>query len=294
MAIADGDARRATRCSARPSAARERGAGVPSARARLRRRRALLAWRTCGAASRWRAARASATSSCTLSLDGRDTPPALGPGYLAEVEDCLPTRAWARIGSVVGRYCAMDRDKRWERVQLAYDLLVHGRASASAPSGSEAARGGAYDARRDRRVHRADAGRRAASAHRVRDGDVVLCFNFRPDRMRELTRAFYRRSRSPSSTAARSRRGRGFVDDDPVQKDFPLPVAFAPAARRATAAEVMAGARPQPAPRRRDREVPPRDVLLQRRRRAAPSPGETARAGALARATSPPTTSSRR
>ena len=59
--------------------------------------------------------------------DGRDTLPHAGAGYLAQL-DATPG---ARVGSVVGRYWAMDRDRRWERIQRAYDLLVHGRAGAS-------------------------------------------------------------------------------------------------------------------------------------------------------------------
>jgi len=67
--------------------------------------------------------------------DGRDTSPKGGAKYLAEVE------SWgARVGTVVGRYFAMDRDKRWDRVQKAYDLLVHGRAEHRAETAEEAAK----------------------------------------------------------------------------------------------------------------------------------------------------------
>ena len=82
--------------------------------------------------------------------DGRDTSPKGGAKYLADVE------SWGgRVGSVIGRYFAMDRDKRWDRVQKAYDLLVHGKAEHHVDSGRGGRRAG-LRARRDGRVHRAD------------------------------------------------------------------------------------------------------------------------------------------
>ena len=97
--------------------------------------------------------------------DGRDTDPKGGASYLADVE------SWGgRVGSVVGRYFAMDRDKRWDRIQKAYDLLVHGRGGASRGH-RRGGREGRLRARRDRRVHRADDGRRGGvhPARRLRD-----------------------------------------------------------------------------------------------------------------------------
>ena len=73
--------------------------------------------------------------------DGRDTLPHAGAGYLAEL-DAMPG---ARVGSVIGRYWAMDRDRRWERTQRAYDLLVHGRAPYHAPPSGEQAVRDAYE-----------------------------------------------------------------------------------------------------------------------------------------------------
>ena len=72
--------------------------------------------------------------------DGRDTSPTAGAGYLKTVAEWMTDAGAGRIGTVVGRYYAMDRDKRWDRVQLAYDLLVHGRAEHEAQSGEAAAR----------------------------------------------------------------------------------------------------------------------------------------------------------
>ncbi len=72
--------------------------------------------------------------------DGRDTLPRSGAGFLASVEGWMADAGVGRIGSVVGRYYAMDRDRRWDRVKLAYDMLVHGEAAHRAESGEAAAR----------------------------------------------------------------------------------------------------------------------------------------------------------
>ena len=73
--------------------------------------------------------------------DGRDTLPTSGAGHLERVEAWMGEAGAGRIGSVVGRYYAMDRDRRWDRVKLAYDMLVHGRAEHHAADGPAAARG---------------------------------------------------------------------------------------------------------------------------------------------------------
>jgi 2,3-bisphosphoglycerate-independent phosphoglycerate mutase len=113
--------------------------------------------------------------------DGRDTLPHSGAGFLKE----LDATEGVRVGSVVGRYWAMDRDRRWDRTQRAYDLLVHGRAERRADSG-EAAVSAAYGrGETDEFIEPTLVGAEA----QIRPGDSVLCFNFRPDRMRQLTRA---------------------------------------------------------------------------------------------------------
>jgi 2,3-bisphosphoglycerate-independent phosphoglycerate mutase len=113
--------------------------------------------------------------------DGRDTSPKGGAKYLEEVE------SWdgARVGSVIGRYFAMDRDGRWDRVQKAYDLLVHGRGEHHSESGAAAARDAYERDETDEFITPTTVGEEAC----IRPGDAVLGFNFRPDRMREITRA---------------------------------------------------------------------------------------------------------
>jgi 2,3-bisphosphoglycerate-independent phosphoglycerate mutase len=113
--------------------------------------------------------------------DGRDTLPHAGVDYLRELDGT----AGARVGSVVGRYWAMDRDKRWERVQRAYDLLVHASAPHHADSGEQAVQEAYRRGETDEFIEPTLVGAEAA----IRPGDSVIAFNFRPDRMREITRA---------------------------------------------------------------------------------------------------------
>ena len=84
--------------------------------------------------------------------DGRDTSPTAAAGYLQTLQDCCREAGVGRVASVVGRFYGMDRDRRWERTQVAYDLLVHGRAEHQLARRSD---GGTrrLPARRDRRVH---------------------------------------------------------------------------------------------------------------------------------------------
>ncbi len=113
--------------------------------------------------------------------DGRDTLPHAGAGFLAQ----LDATGGARVGSVVGRYWAMDRDRRWDRTQRAYDLLVHARAPHSARSGEEAMRLAYERGETDEFVDPTVVGEDTA----IKPGDSVIAFNFRPDRMRQITRA---------------------------------------------------------------------------------------------------------
>jgi len=121
--------------------------------------------------------------------DGRDTSPTGGAGFLATVED-EAAKCGARIATVVGRYFAMDRDQRWDRVKLAWDAIVLGKAGHRDILASEAA-ADCY------RLDKTDEFMPAmvftqADTQRVRDDDVVIFFNFRADRARELSDAFLR------------------------------------------------------------------------------------------------------
>jgi 2,3-bisphosphoglycerate-independent phosphoglycerate mutase len=115
--------------------------------------------------------------------DGRDTNPDSGAGYIAEVEAELPENA--RVASVTGRYYAMDRDNRWDRTQLTRDALVDGKAEFTAQSGEAAVRAAYERDETDEFIRPTLVGEEG----RIRPGDSVVFFNFRPDRARQLTEA---------------------------------------------------------------------------------------------------------
>lgn len=117
--------------------------------------------------------------------DGRDSDPHGGEDYLAAVSGWCEAAGNARIASVIGRFYAMDRDQRWERVQMAYDLLAHGRGEHSEPSAVNAARAAYERGETDEFI----AATVIADPAAIEPGDSVIAFNFRPDRMREITRA---------------------------------------------------------------------------------------------------------
>jgi len=120
--------------------------------------------------------------------DGRDTDPKGGTGYLADLQNHL-AKTTGQVASVIGRYYAMDRDKRWERVKLAYDLLVHGTGTPAvdAVKAVEASyASGVTDEFIKPVVITNETGKACAI---IQEGDVVICFNFRTDRGRQITQA---------------------------------------------------------------------------------------------------------
>jgi 2,3-bisphosphoglycerate-independent phosphoglycerate mutase len=120
--------------------------------------------------------------------DGRDTSPTGGAAYMAKLEkDIAPSGA--KIATVIGRYYAMDRDKRWERNKLAWDAIVLGRGEVRSDAPSAAVQA-AYlkDPRGDEFMQPMIFSN--ANEQRIRDGDVILWFNFRADRARQLSEAF--------------------------------------------------------------------------------------------------------
>ncbi len=118
-------------------------------------------------------------------LDGRDVPPSSGKGYVEQLQAKCQELGVGRIATVMGRYYAMDRDKRWDRVQRAYDAIANG----EGPFEEDAAQAvqKSYDAGvTDEFVEPVV----CAKGGQVRDNDSVIFFNFRPDRAREITRCF--------------------------------------------------------------------------------------------------------
>ena len=122
-------------------------------------------------------------------LDGRDTPPASGKEYVEALEAKMKEIGIGEVASVSGRYYAMDRDNRWDRVERAYNALVKGEGvqAESATAGIQAS----YDAdKTDEFVEPMVIVKDGALVATVKDGDSVIFFNFRPDRAREITRTF--------------------------------------------------------------------------------------------------------
>ena len=119
--------------------------------------------------------------------DGRDTGPESGAGYVREVQAAIEAAGVGVVGSVVGRYFAMDRDQRWERTEKAYRLLTEG-AGASYDDPAAYLEQSYADGVTDEFVE--PGALRGGEGTRIADGDAVVFFNFRSDRGRQLTRAF--------------------------------------------------------------------------------------------------------
>jgi 2,3-bisphosphoglycerate-independent phosphoglycerate mutase len=181
--------------------------------------------------------------------DGRDTLPQSGAGYLATVEGWL-AESGGRVATVSGRYYAMDRDRRWPRVKLAYHAIVHGipaplgrdpddftgvgLTTPPATSAVDAVTAAYERGETDEFVRPTLVG----DEGRIRDGDAVLFFNFRPDRARELTRAL-----AEPDFAEFDRGDAPRVDYTTLteyQEDWDYPVAFPPDRPKATLASVLA------------------------------------------------------
>ncbi|MBI5191585.1 MAG: 2,3-bisphosphoglycerate-independent phosphoglycerate mutase [Nitrospirae bacterium] len=159
-------------------------------------------------------------------LDGRDTPPKSGLGYVKDLAGFIEKEGLAdvvRIATVSGRYYAMDRDNRWDRVKKAFDAMVAGEGNTSGSAALAVEEAYARGETDEFVVPTVIGG----GAGRIKDGDSVIFFNFRTDRTRELTQAvaldnfdgFPRENRPKLAT---------FVCMTEYNRDFGLPVAFPP------------------------------------------------------------------
>lgn len=122
-------------------------------------------------------------------LDGRDTPPISAAPYLQSIETKLNTLNTGKIASISGRFYSMDRDKRWERVALAYQMLIEGDAEFSATSASEALQAAYARGETDEFVKCTVIRQPHEAPTRLQDGDCVVYMNFRSDRARQMTDA---------------------------------------------------------------------------------------------------------
>ena len=123
-------------------------------------------------------------------LDGRDTPPASGKDYVQQLEDKMQEIGVGKIASLSGRYYAMDRDNNWDRVKLAYDSLVTGEGIKATDAVLAMEDSYANDKTDEFVLPTVITDEAGKPLSLVKDGDSVIFFNFRPDRAREITRAF--------------------------------------------------------------------------------------------------------
>lgn len=157
-------------------------------------------------------------------LDGRDTPPKSAQPPIELLDATFARLGKGRIASLVGRYYAMDRDNRWDRVEVAYDLIVEGKGlynAADATAGLQAA----YERGESDEFVKATT---LGQAVKVEDGDAVIFMNFRSDRARELTRAFVEADFN-EFPRARQPRLADFVTLTQYAASIRAPYAFAPA-----------------------------------------------------------------
>ena len=158
-------------------------------------------------------------------LDGRDTPPQSAAASLRRLEAHGRELGNAQVASVIGRYFAMDRNNKWERVAAAYDLLVDGRAPFSAPSALAALELAYARNETDEFVQATVIAGPGEMPHRITDGDVVVFANFRADRARQLTSALTA-SDFKQFVRARVPLLGEFVCMTRYSEQFPLPVAY--------------------------------------------------------------------
>ncbi len=149
-------------------------------------------------------------------MDGRDTPPHAGENYLKKLEEKIATVGNAAVATVIGRYYAMDRDKRWERTALAYEALVEGKGE-KATSALEAIRKSYANKTTDEFVLPTVLEKNGQPVGLIQDGDAVLFFNYRADRARQLITAL---QKGPKLAAT--------VTMTRYEKSYPYPVVFAP------------------------------------------------------------------
>jgi 2,3-bisphosphoglycerate-independent phosphoglycerate mutase len=169
-------------------------------------------------------------------LDGRDTPPSSAVRYVEALQKKIKEIGCGQIASLVGRYYAMDRDKRWERTERAYDLLVRGK-GAPATDPVTALQHSYQRAITDEFIEptvMVNASGEAIAT--IKNGDAVIFFNFRPDRARQLTRALAIEGFDEFNVTGRPQIE--FVCFTVYDRSFPLPVAFPPYDHKNVLAEV--------------------------------------------------------
>ena len=204
-------------------------------------------------------------------MDGRDTDPRSGKGFVADLEKHMAAST-GKVATVIGRYYAMDRDKRWERVKIAYDALVDGVGEKA--SDMVAAVQKSYDAGVTdefiKPVVRVDENGQPVGM--IRPNDLVIFFNYRNDRAKELTIVLTQEDMTAEECAHHAAL---LLLHDSLRRQVHGPAHSLRQGERARHhRRVRFGAGSQTAAYRRDREMCPRDVLPERRPRGEVRAGE--------------------
>ena len=155
--------------------------------------------------------------------DGRDMPPKSAEASLQKVDELFDELGTGRLVSMVGRYFAMDRDHRWDRVQCAYDLMIDSNAKYEADSAVEALNMAYERGETDEFIKPT----RIGEAVSINDGDIVINMNFRSDRARQITRPFIELDFDGFTRDSKPVLGR-YVSLTEYNRDFDIPVAFPP------------------------------------------------------------------
>jgi 2,3-bisphosphoglycerate-independent phosphoglycerate mutase len=174
-------------------------------------------------------------------LDGRDTPPRSGIGYMRDFEKRLGQTGYGKVATVTGRYYAMDRDKRWDRVEQAYAALVRGEGFRAASGVAAVEEAYARDEGDEFVKPTVVVNGGGEPRGRIKDGDVVVFFNFRADRAREITRALAVEGFADFDAKPRPRLGY-YVCLTEYDKTLGLPVAYGPDQPSMIFPEVIANA----------------------------------------------------
>jgi len=160
-------------------------------------------------------------------MDGRDTPPHSGQGYLQYLEKALKRIGGGAIATVSGRYYAMDRDKRWDRVKIAWDAMVHAQGKTATNALELVQASYDQDVTDEFIVPTVVVGEDGHPLGPIQDGDGVLFFNFRADRVRELCHAFGDQNFDGFDPGSRPQLS-SLVTMTEYEADFTFPIAFPP------------------------------------------------------------------
>ena len=160
-------------------------------------------------------------------LDGRDTPPKSASGSIKAMEEKFASLKHGRIASIIGRHYAMDRDHRWPRIQVAYDLMTQGKGEYQARTASEALDLAYGRGETDEFVKATAIVPTGGKSTCISEGDVIIFMNFRSDRARQITRAFIEDNFTAFPRQVVPKLG-AYVSLTGYNADFQIPVAFPP------------------------------------------------------------------